>query len=221
MALNLVSRNGITMTYLNPFSFDPEATEIVVDGGIVVGNGTDEHRVTVTLKDTGGNPMKGLDNVTLTPTDLETTLVVTPLGETSDGVYEFTIVSDGVGTHELEVAVGDVVIEEKVTVTFVDEDHIDLDLCEISVDQDSIKADGEETATFTIKLFLNKRTEEEELRPATGITDLVLVVKEGDIIAKQEFVGEGEAGVYTIKVTSTEIGQETLYFSTSGELVQE
>lgn len=90
--------------------------------------------------------------------------------------------------------------------------EIDPDRSSIETDKVEIYADGEDTAIVSVTLYYKRNSEDEELRLATGIKNVRLHSLNGEIIGKQETLGEVGDGVYQFRIKSETIGKERLTF---------
>lgn len=199
------------MTYLDPRVIDFDNFEFKVTGEYVVADGDSTYQVEVTVKDTTGKPMTDIDKVELVAVDPEGKAVISFVDKTEDGVHVFTVSSTDIGEVSLQGKIEEEKSKNNVTLKFYVADFVDLDLCEFTVDKNTILADGEEFATATIKLFLNKREPEEELRPANVGDNVKLIVPDGGIIAETELESHVD-NVYKFKIRSVVVGQETIHF---------
>lgn len=217
-ANDVMGSSYVDIQYKDPVEFDPEGVTITANKQQILSNGVDATIIQVTFRNkVNGELIEGLTGVALTVMSGPFVGDIVELGEVTPGHYRFKVTSLQFGSETFFAGSEMGPSNANVTIRYKLPDMIDSILSTTTVDTDTIFADGEDSAIVTVRLFYSRESDKEPLRPVPNIIDLKLIVKSGKIIADQIFLGEVEPGVYQFKVTSVEVGKETLYFETYGE----
>lgn len=227
---SLVGQDGILMTYLDPkgeeIMIDLEATRVVVNPEEILIGGEVSATAQLSLVDTEGNGVSGIDLKIVSATGDEIIGVVGEIEDVSDGNYKAVITSMTAGTDKLKFVNEELNLDIPFEVSYVEpdvpeeptwEDDLEMGLFDknsstITIDKDTLNVTNEDVGKITVKLM--SRTEPN--KPLKGYVGLDIVNVDGSgSIANIRFVDEVSDGVYEFEIIPSEEGIEELTFKTT------
>ncbi|WP_434777457.1 invasin domain 3-containing protein [Neisseria sp. Ec49-e6-T10] len=186
-------------------------TTLNVSPSSIVADGTTEATVTITLSDANGNPVSG--EASKLAISLSGSLgSLSSITDVGNGVYTAKLTSTTAGSETVGFSYdGTVATGKTAPITYTAGD-VDLGHgnTTINVSPSSIVADGTTEATVTITLS------DANGNPVSGEASKLAISLSNSLGDIQGIISESTVGVYTVKLTSTTAGSETVGFSYDG-----